>query len=428
MRSKQFCSAAKTIFAISITFMLASAIVPAQAQARKFKVLHTFHGRDGSFPTGSLVRDSAGNLFGTTSGGGTGGCGGYGCGTVFKMNKLGKESWLYSFKGANEIDPSAGLLRDASGNLYGTTQFGGKITKTCGGVQGGGCGTVFKVDKTGKGTVLYKFKGAPDGYFPQALLVTDPAGNLYGTTYLGGVHGLGAVFKLDTKGKEIILHSFAGPPQGGGDGAFSYEGVIRDAAGNLYGVAGAGAYGAGVVYKVDTHGNETLLYSFSGGSDGGGPDSVLLLDSQGNLYGTTADGGNSTVCGGGCGTVFELSPHTGGWTETVLYSFCSLENCADGEKPVGGPLVRDSAGNIYGNTIFGGAYRNCNGDACGVIFKLDPTGKETVLHSFTGGADGAFPVAGLSIDSSGNLYGTAWQGGATCFTSYRCGVLFKIVP
>jgi uncharacterized repeat protein (TIGR03803 family) len=429
MRCKKPFSAGKPTLAIFMVLSLASAIFPAQAQAQKFKVLHTFHGKDGSFPTGSLVRDSSGNLYGTTGGGGSGGCDGYGCGTAFKMNNAGKEVWLYSFKGTNEIDPTAGLLRDASGNLYGTTEFGGKITQTCGGVQGGGCGTVFKVDKNGQETVLYKFKGTPDGYNPQALLVKDPLGNLYGTTYEGGVDGLGTVFKIDTSGKERVLHSFAGPPGGGGDGALSYEGVIRDAAGNLYGVtAGGGAYGAGVVYEVDAAGKETLLYSFTGGPDGGGPDSVLLLDSQGNLYGTTADGGSSTVCDGGCGTVFELSPRNGGWAETALYSFCPLEGCADGEKPVGGPLVRDSAGNIYGNTIFGGAYRNCNGDACGVIFKLDLAGKETVLHSFTGGADGAFPVAGLTLDSSGNLYGTAWQGGAKCFTSYTCGVVFKITP
>jgi uncharacterized repeat protein (TIGR03803 family) len=414
---------------ILMTLLLAS-VAHAQTQATKFKVLHTFDGKDGSFPTGTLVRDSSGNIYGTTGGGGTGGCDGYGCGTVFKMNNAGKEIWLYSFKGASQIDPTAGLLRDASGNLYGTTENGGKITKTCGGVQGGGCGTVFRVDKNGQGTTLYKFKGTPDGYFPQALLVKDSAGNLYGTSYLGGVDGIGAVFKLDANGKETILHSFAGPPEGGGDGAFLYEGVIRDTAGNLYGVTAAGgASGAGTVFKVDSSGSETLLYSFSGGSDGGDPDSVLLLDSQGNLYGTTANGGSSDVCDGGCGTVFELSPQSGGnWAETVVYSFCSLENCADGQQPVGGPLVKDSVGNIYGNTIFGGSYRNCNGDSCGVIFKLDTAGKETVLHSFTGGADGAFPYAGLTRDSSGNLYGTAWQGGAKCFTSYTCGVVFKVTP
>jgi uncharacterized repeat protein (TIGR03803 family) len=429
MRSNKPFSVAKPIFMILMTLLLAS-VAHAQTQATKFKVLHTFDGKDGSFPTGTLVRDSSGNIYGTTGGGGTGGCDGYGCGTVFKMNNAGKEIWLYSFKGASQIDPTAGLLRDASGNLYGTTENGGKITKTCGGVQGGGCGTVFRVDKNGQGTTLYKFKGTPDGYFPQALLVKDSAGNLYGTSYLGGVDGIGAVFKLDANGKETILHSFAGPPEGGGDGAFLYEGVIRDTAGNLYGVTAAGgASGAGTVFKVDSSGSETLLYSFSGGSDGGDPDSVLLLDSQGNLYGTTANGGSSDVCDGGCGTVFELSPQSGGnWAETVVYSFCSLENCADGQQPVGGPLVKDSVGNIYGNTIFGGSYRNCNGDSCGVIFKLDTAGKETVLHSFTGGADGAFPYAGLTRDSSGNLYGTAWQGGAKCFTSYTCGVVFKVTP
>jgi uncharacterized repeat protein (TIGR03803 family) len=429
MRSKKPFSAGNPAFVIFITLLLALAIVPAQAQARKFKVLHTFHGRDGSFPTGSLVRDSAGNLYGTTSGGGTGGCGGCGCGTVFKMNKLGKEDWLYSFKGTNEIDPVAGVLLDASGNLYGTTEFGGKVTKTCGGVQGGGCGTVFKVDKNGHGTVLYRFKGTPDGYFPGALLVKDPAGNLYGTTSMGGVYGLGTVFKLGTNDKETVLHSFSGPPDGGGDGAFSDDGVIRDELGNLYGVTfEGGAYGAGVVYKIDSTGKETLLYSFAGGSGGANPDSVLLFDSKGNLYGTTENGGNSECGGTGCGVVFQLSPQSdGSWAETALYAFCSLSGCADGEGPIG-PLVRDSSGNLYGETFLGGTYRNCNGDACGVVFKLDTTGKETVLHSFTGGADGAFPSGGLIIDTSGNLYGVTQEGGAKCFTSYTCGVVFKITP
>jgi uncharacterized repeat protein (TIGR03803 family) len=418
----------KAISAAFLMHLLALTIAPIPAQAQTFKVLHTFKGPDGSFPTGSLVRDSVGNLYGTTSGGGSGGCGGYGCGTVFKMMPTGKEVWLYSFKGINQIDPSAGLLLDAAGNLYGTTVFGGTITQTCGGVQAGGCGTTFKVDKTGKGTVRYKFKGTPDGYFPESVLVEDGAGNLYGTTSSGGAGSLGAVFKINTTGMETVLYSFTG----GSDGCFPGPGVVLDAAGNLYGVAKQGGIafcnsGYGVVFKVDTAGNQTVLHTFGRG-DGAYPDSVLLFDSSGNLYGTTLAGGSSIVCGGGCGTVFELSPDNGSWTETVLYSFCSLSDCADGEEPPVGPLVRDSGGNLYGTTIFGGAYRNCNGDACGVVFKLDSTGKETVLHSFTGGADGAFPFAGLTMDSFGNLYGTAWQGGATCFTSYTCGVVFKVTP
>ena len=403
-----------------VTFLLVSTLAAQPARAQTFKVLHTFHGPDGSFPTGALVRDSAGNIYGTTSGGGTGGCGKYGCGTVFKMNKVGKELWLHSFKGTNEIDPSAGLLRDASGNLYGTTIYGGKIRKTCGGVQTGGCGTAFKVDKTGKGTVLYKFKGTPDGYFPESVLVEDATGSLYGTTYLGGANGLGAVFKIDTTGKETVLYSFSG---GSSDGCSPYPGVILDPAGDVYGVAtDCGAYKYGVVFVVDTASRETVLYNFSSGLDGANPDSVLLFDTRGNLYGTTAKGG--TGCGGtGCGTVFELSPQPGGgWTEGVLYRFCSLSGCADGELPGSGPLVMDAAGSLYGTTYFGGIKDD------GIVFKLDTGGKETVLHSFTGGSDGAFPVPGLAMDGAGNLYGTTQQGGATCFTSYTCGVVFKITP
>jgi uncharacterized repeat protein (TIGR03803 family) len=429
MQSKKPYSAAKVVFAIFVAFLLALVVVPIQSQAQKFKVLHTFHGADGGGPEGVLVRDAAGNLYGTTVGGGTGKCSSTGCGTAFKLSKTGKQVWSYSFKGGNGYGPMAGLLRDAAGNLFGTTLNGGKAESICGGVEA--CGVVFELDKTGKKeTVLYKFTGAPTGFFPEALLVNDQAGNLYGTTYLGGGYGLGTVFKIGMDDKETILHIFAGPPDGGKDGAFSYEGVIRDATGNLYGVTDAGGtYGGGAVYKVDPDGNETLLYSFTGGADGGGPDSILLADSAGNLYGTTQGGGNSECGGYGCGVVFKLSPESEGkWSESVLYTFCSLTNCTDGERPLTGPLVMDSAGNIFGTTYLGGSHPNCNGDTCGVVFKLDTTGKETVLHTFTGEADGAFPYAGLVIDSQGNLYGTTQGGGATCYTSYTCGVVFEITP
>jgi uncharacterized repeat protein (TIGR03803 family) len=418
MRSKKQFSAGKPTFVIFTALLLALAIVPTQAQARKFKVLHTFHGKDGAGPVGVLVRDAAGNIYGTTGGGGTGKCTQEGCGTAFKLSSAGKQVWLHSFQGLNGHGPYAGLLRDASGDL-----FGGDTN--C--VPPQGCGTVFKLDKTGKEKVLHKFTGVPDGYFPESLLVSDKTGNIYGTTYDGGADSQGAVFKIDTAGTETILHSFTGPPEGGGDGAFSYEGVIRDTAGNLYGVtAKGGASGAGVVYELDTTGKETLLYSFSGGADGGDPDSVLLLH-KGNLYGTTANGG--TGCGGtGCGVVFRLSPQEGGsWSETVLYTFCSVANCTDGEEPISGPLVMDSAGNIYGTTYFGGDMNLCGG-SCGVVFKLDRAGKETVLHTFTGGTDGAFPFAGLIMDGRGNLYGTTQGGGATCYTSYTCGVVFELTP
>jgi uncharacterized repeat protein (TIGR03803 family) len=429
---KLFRRRAKAFF---LTFWLLPLVLPAQLHAQIFKVLHTFTGPDGAQPLGTLSLDNAGDIYGTTGIGGSGTkCPNFsnsGCGTAFMLNEAGEEVGLYSFNGANGAGPYAGLFRDASGNFFGTTIAGGTDGQACGGVQGFGCGVAFRLSKTGK-EIAYKFKGTPDGYAPESLLTEDAEGNLLGTTYQGGANALGAVFKIDAKGNETILHSFAGPPEGGGDGAFSYEGVIMDAAGNLYGVTfGGGAYGAGVVYELGPGGEETLLYSFTGLSDGSDPDSVLLLDSQGNLYGTTEGGGSSPECFSitGCGVVFELSPQPGGsWKETVLYTFCSLSDCTDGQEPGSGPLVRDSAGKIYGTTYLGGVYRNCNGDACGVVFELDATGKETVLHSFTGGSDGANPVAGLTKDGSAGLYGTTQQGGATCFPSLSCGVVFKITP
>jgi len=385
MRSKKPFSAGKSTFAIFITLLLALAVVPAQAQAQKFKVLHRFHGKDGGSPMGVLVLDGAGNIYGTTIGGGTGKCNKMGCGTAFELNKSGGQVWLHSFEGTNGYNPDAGLLRDAAGNLFGTTVYGGD-TKC---VPPEGCGTAFKLSNTGKKeTVLHKFTGTPDGWFPEALLVEDPQGDLYGTTYMGGSSSAGTVFKVDAKGKETILYSFCSQT-GCSDGQYPYPGVILDSAGNLYGVTtSGGSIGAGEVFELDTAGNITVLYSFSGGSDGSGPSSVLLFDAAGNLYGTTQEGGNDgCTYGAGCGVVFEVSPHADGdWTESVLYTFCSLSGCADGAVPLTGPLVRDSAGNIYGTTYFGGNYHSCDVDGCGAVFKLDAGGNETVLHSFTGGS------------------------------------------
>ena len=232
MQSKKHYPTAKMVLAIFVMLLLASVVVNAQSPAVKFKVLHRFKGSDGVNPIGQFVLDSAGNIYGTTGEGGSGKCENFGCGTAFKMNRVGKLIWQHSFSGANGRAPVAGLLRDAAGNLYGTTGYGGRLNNhIC--PDGFRCGVVFKLDETGKKeTVLHKFTGPPDGYFPQALLVADPDGNLYGTTYLGGGSGgYGAAFKVDARGKETILHSFAGPPDGGGDGAYVYTGVIRDEVG-----------------------------------------------------------------------------------------------------------------------------------------------------------------------------------------------------
>jgi uncharacterized repeat protein (TIGR03803 family) len=431
MRSKKLFSAGKPTFLIFITLLLASAIVPTQAQAQKFKVLHTFHGKDGANPNGQFVWDARGNLIGMTTNGGTGNCSrGPGCGTVFKMNTSGKLLWSFSIKNYKDgFEPVGGVFEDAAGNLYGSTSAGGIIPCYSGDTLG--CGTVFKLDTARRETVLHRFRGPfngyRDGWAPGLLLAGDTAGNLYGTTAWGGTgNNGGTVFKVTLGGKETILHSFPGPS--GQDTPWPVVTLPPDK--RLYGgTRGGGTYGVGVAFRMTTKGNETVLYNFAGGSAPGTAYTVLAADGSGNLYGTA--GGGSGNCGdGGCGTLFELSPNGSAWTENTIYVFCQISGCKDGEYPGNGPLVMDSAGNIYGVTGIGGAYRNCNGDACGVVFKLDTSGQETVLHSFTGGSDGAFPL-GVVMDAKGNLYGAAGQGGdLNCPGSngHGCGVMFEITP
>jgi uncharacterized repeat protein (TIGR03803 family) len=312
---------------------------------------------------------------------------------------------LHSFAGAPDgCKPQGDLVRDGLGNLYGTTA-------NC----GTGNGVVFKVSATGKETILYRFTGKADGGLPEAGLIRDKAGNLYGTAYSGGASGDGVVFKL-SKGKETVVHSFSGS-----DGSHPTASLLRDAAGNLYGATfygGAASCGCGTIFKIDTTGAETVLYSFTGGTDGKFPAGRLLRDSGGNLYGTAYEGGN-VGCGRfgmyGCGVVFKVDS---GGHETVLYSFTGG---TDGGQPLAG-LIRDSAGNFYGTTFSAGDLsRNCAlNNGCGVVFELSNAGQETVLYTFTNGTDGANPTADLVRDSAGNLYGTTKLGGA------GYGVVFEI--
>jgi uncharacterized repeat protein (TIGR03803 family) len=412
-------SVVKTINALLLVLVLALACV---AQAQTFSVLLTFNGANGAGPDGGVLLDDAGNIYGTTVLGGTGRCP-EGCGVVYMLNSAVRQVGVVSFDGSDGSVPRAGLLRDASGNLFGTTANGGDMS--C--YPPYGCGTVFKMSRAGKETVLHRFNGTPDGAGPVAVLVEDEEGNLYGTTEVGGLKGGGTVFKIDAVGHETILHNFAGP-SGGGDGEYPHAGVIRDAEGNLYGTTyGGGALSEGTVYQINASGIETVLHSFTGGPDGGRPASALLIDSSGNLYGTTQYGGNGECYGNGCGVLFELSPQLDGtWDEAVLYVFCSQPGCSDGAAPVTGPLVRDAAGTLYGATFSGGDDRDCGG--CGVVYRLDSAGQETVLYTFTGGSDGSGPWAGLALDASGNLYGTAVDGGKRCADSPACGVVFKIIP
>jgi len=366
------------------------------AQAQTFTVLYTFKNTAaGYLPDASLISDAAGNLYGTTQYGGTKG----GFGTVFKLDTTGKESVLRSFAGTPDAeDPYSGLTRDKAGNLYGTTLYGG--TKA-------GFGTVFKLRPGGKETILHSFAGTPDGEDPRSVLVRDTAGNLYGTTQYGGTNGgFGTVFKLDPKGKLTLLHSFAGTP----DGEDPYAGLLRDKAGNLYGTTlyGGTNGGFGTVFKLDAKGKLTLLHSFAGTPDGEDPQAGLLRDAAGNLYGTTQYGGTN----GGYGTVFKLNAKG---KLTLLHSFAGMP---DGQNPYG-RLIRDPAGNFYGTTFYGGT------SGYGSVFKLDTAGKLTVLHSFNFSPDGGHPIAGLILDKAGNLYGTASAGGdPTC----GCGTVFKVTP
>jgi uncharacterized repeat protein (TIGR03803 family) len=427
MQSKKYHPAETAFFAIGLALLLALAITAQTAQAQNYKVLHTFHGKDGDGPTGQLVLDKSGNLYETTFDGGTGKCQ-IGCGTALKMNSAGKIIWTHSFDVSNGWGPLGGVVRYAEGSLFGTTVYGGKAAHGC----PDGCGLVFELDNTGKKeTVLHKFTSEQGGYFPDGPVVEDSEGNLYGVAYIGGEYGYGAVFKVDSAGGETSLYDFTG----GSDGCFPFAGVILDASDNVYGVTNAGGAGFcgsgyGVVFEVDTAGNETVLHTFEG-EDGANPNAQLLLDPKGNLYSTTENGG-SGPCQGGCGTVFELSPgQNGTWSEKVLYSFCSVDGCADGFSPARGPLAMGANGDLYGTTESGGGSQTCNG-GCGVVFMLDSAGKETVLHSFSGGADGATPFGGLTIDSASNLYGAATIGGdlkcADDLSGDGCGVVFKMTP
>jgi uncharacterized repeat protein (TIGR03803 family) len=388
-----------------IAVIVLSAYTSAEAQAHYRHLRQFSGGEDGSVPLSGLLADHN-TLYGTTASGGDPLCH---CGVVFKL-KLTQGEWkqrvLYSFTGVPDgASPWGKLVEDSAGNLYGTTYAGGAF----------GLGTVFKLDPdTGQETVLYSFTGPPDGQNPQAGLVLDSAGNLYGTTLNGGAcqypQGCGVVFKVDTAGNETIVHTFTG----GYDGAFpGYGALVRDPGGNLYGVTNLqGAGGVGVVFKINVE-NETAkaLYSFDPANKPGDGSLPLggLLRLPGNIFiGTTTQGGTS-----GWGTVFKLA----GGTETVLYNFTKG---ADGGYPQS-DLVRDLQGRLFGTTLYGGDNTDCPPYGCGTVFKLSPAGVETVLHRFTG-SEGANPWAGV-IKGPGNnsYYGTTTTGG-----HFDQGVVFEM--
>lgn len=382
-------SSVRTIlFASALGLSAASAAQAATAAHRpsSLAVLYTFQGgNDGGRPYGALVRDKTGNLYGTTNEGG-GACN---CGTVFKLAADGQETILHAFSGGSDgAHPFAGLVRDAHGNFYGTTQDGGAQGK----------GTVFKVNRRGKETILHSFSGS-DGAQPFGGVILDEAANLYGTTQYGGAHNSGVVFKLDPAGTETVLYAFTG----GEDGNVPMAELVRDAEGNLYGTTVyGGASKAGVVFKLDPAGKETVLHSFQNLQDGAFPGSGLILDKVGNLYGTAFLAGPY-----GSGNVFKI---TASGSQKVLHIFSAP---TDGNNPYG-RLLLDKQGTLYGTTFFGGTTND------GSVFKVQPDGTESVVHTFDM-SDGAYPYAGVIRDRDGNLYGTTEAGGDT-----RLGVIFKI--
>jgi uncharacterized repeat protein (TIGR03803 family) len=319
----------------------------------------------------------------------------------------GAETVLYDFAGSrkNTADPQSELVEDSAGNLYGTARYRGDG-------RVGGCGYVYRIAPDHTESVLHKFKSGRDGCYPSFGLTADGTGNFYGLTSEGGGgrgnDGCGIVYKISSEGQESVVYRFK---YGTTDGCTPSGGVALDHAGNIFGPTRDGGIGYGVVFKVASDGTESVVHSFSCcKKDGGLPYGYTLLDKSGNLYGTMSAGTNTCFCG----AVFRI---TANGKETVLYSFTGG---SDG-KYVNGGLVIDDFGNLYGTTSGGGA------NSLGAVFEISAGGAETALHSFAGGIDGSYPSDGLTSDQSGNLYGVTSSGGQGCSRG-GCGVIYEISP
>jgi len=376
------------IFALCIIAVLV-------AQAQTESVLYRFAGTpDGANPL-AVLAEAKSNLYGTTNVGGANGWG-----TVFKLTRTGTETILHSFAydGTDGVYPYfSGVVFDKSGNLFGATALGGTDNS----------GTVYEITPSGTETILHSFvSNGIDGLYPYGGVVLDRSGNIYGTTFQGGSYNCGTVYRVTPTGSEAVLYSFAGGTDGRwpfADDLFLWENKV------LYGTTlDGGVSGYGTVFSLTLSGKETVLHSFANGSsDGAYPYAGVVLDKDGNIYGATSGGGPSNK-----GTVYKITP-TG--SESVVYFFGAYES--DGSGP-SGELIFDKSGNLYGTTIYGGAY----GD--GTVFEITSSGTETVLHSFdNNGADGANPWAGLVLGQKNTLYGTTYSGGTD-----NHGTVFKVVP
>ena len=434
-------------------------LMPSSWAASRERVLHTFNLASAGFPASGLAMDGNGNLYGTTRLGGPGGCSD-GCGVVFKLtkNSQGGASYsiLHTFAGFPDGgNPFGAPIVDSAGNVYGTTTNGG----------GAGCGVVYRLSpSTGgkyKETILHSFnKLNPlnnDGCNPESYLVSDAAGNLYGTTNKGGgggengtfcSNGCGSVFKLAPNGDgtytENVIHSFPGT-KGNTDGQNPVGGLVFDSAGNLWGSTPAGGNGNGTVFELTPNSDgtysESTLFMFTGASTGFNPNTNLVIDKAGNLYGTAVNGGL------GHGVVFQVTPQGGGMVrESIIHEFglCNSTACPDGVSPFDG-LTIDANGTLYGTVDLGGGSSNqCSTGTpalgCGIVYKLTPNAQgeftETILYRFQGFGDGAEPEDDrLVIDANGNIFGTAAEGGNSTVcpsgsfgTPGGCGVVFVVTP
>lgn len=431
----------KIVF-LATAVALSCSLAVAQAQ---FKVLYSFGGspQDGSLPVASLISDSAGNLYGTTqSGGNTANCpGNQGCGTIFKLSPNSNGGWtetvLYSFcidfnggECADGYKPEAGLLLDRAGNLYGTTLGGG----TCSDLGTGnyGCGTLFELSPPSlpggiwTETVLYDFcsnyvnRECIDGFSPESQLIRGASGTIYGTTSGGGTGhaGGGTVFKLSEANGAwhlTTLYNFCSLGQGRDcpDGTLPAAGVTFDKLGNLYGTTSAGGQlGDGTVYKLSPAGDSWKeVVVRNGGRNGIGPTGTVSIDASGNLYSTASGGGPA-----GGGSVFRLTANGGG-------TFLFFDNSNQSYLPASGVLLDSKRNALYGTTEEGGT-------GSGNVYQIVPPSQMTSLYSFCSQQnceDGASPVASLIEDSSGNLYGTTKFGGTSTNCQGGCGVVFEIV-
>lgn len=424
---KRRLSQAVLAAALAVTFALTTT---AFAQ----EVLHIFTGADGRGPIGNLVADAAGNLYGTTGYGGNSSCTD-GCGLVFELTPTTSGPWketvLYHFMGGRDGYYPRGLALDASGNLYGVTYNGGQPTdgtKTCVSGTDGGCGTVYRLSPAANGwiyTLLHSFTGRADGATPEGITL-DGAGNVLVTTFGGAgtcpVCKNGTVFEVDPA--LVTGHAVYEFPSGY-EVSYPTGPVLIGSAGNLYGTALGGTGNWGGVYELTPDGGstwtESVGYSFTDGNDGNGPHGPLVMDSAGNLYGTAYLAGAHAF-----GTVFELTlGSSGDWTEATIYAFTGGN---DGSNPFSG-VTMDAAGNLFGETASGGS-KYCSPTGCGSVFELSPSADgwtETTLLTFSGKADGSGGGDNpILIDQSGNLYGTAFGGGSfpsSCPSG--CGLVFE---